>query len=66
MSRNLERIPEMCDRRAIAAYRNEDPNAVGDDDYADNPNYLLKFSDGEGASVEDEDRDLDKCRGDGL
>ncbi len=66
MSWNLERVPEMCDRRAIAAYGNENPNAIGDDHCADNPNCLSKFLDGESASVEDEDRDLDKCRGDSL
>ena len=66
MSWNLERVPEMCDRRAVAAYRNKNPNAIGDDDCADNPNCLFKFPDGKSASVEDEDRDLDTCCGDCL
>lgn len=56
----------MCDGRAIAAYGNEDPNAVGDDDYADNPNCLLKASGGESASVEDENCDLNQCRSNSL
>lgn len=56
---NPKRIPEVCDRCAVAAYGNEDRDAVGHDDGADDPYCILEYSGGESASVEDEDGDLD-------
>lgn len=63
---NSKRIPEMRDRCAIAAYGNEDRDAVSHDDCANNPYCILEGSGGESTSVEDEDRDLDQRCGNGL
>ena len=59
MAWNPKRIPKVCDGCTIAAYGNEDRNAVGHDDCTDNPYCILEIFGGESTPVEDEDGDLD-------